>query len=336
MVRRSDLSLSIKSNMPNNIFLQQKPIQQNLAMETQPVERFFAETNKEMIQFAGRQDTVMLGLIAPVSPERLSPIHFGYAHIDVFEELVVENFVDAVSQLKPKPNKLFLLLNSPGGTLLSSYKIAKALREFFDNITVFVPNIAASGGTLVALIGNKIVMGPMSSLSPLDPQLFIGGKRRYSALTPLKALDRWNQAFAKLTAEEAPYPKKALVDKLDPLLIEECTAIANAAVGYAQEVLLLTGYSQSQANKIANNLVWNAPIHDYHLGIKEAKLIGLKVESCDRCRQMWGVMRKWLYTHIVKKSATHLIPFIVPRKTKTKEKTSHKNRGKTKKKLVKK
>ncbi len=52
----------------------------------------------------------------------------------------------------------------------SSYKIAHALRKTFNKIIVFVRHIAASGGTLLALTGNKIVMGMMSQLSPLDPQ----------------------------------------------------------------------------------------------------------------------------------------------------------------------
>lgn len=60
---------------------------------------------------------------------------------------------------------MFLLIDSPGGRVDSSYKVALAIREFFKDIIVFIPRVAASGGTLVALVGNKIVMSDMAIFS---------------------------------------------------------------------------------------------------------------------------------------------------------------------------
>ena len=83
----------------------------------------------------------------------------------------------------------YLLVNSPGGTMISAYKIARAIRSTFDRITAFVPHAAASGGTLLALAGNEIVMGPMSYLTPLDVQIrYKGGF--ISATTFMKFFSR--------------------------------------------------------------------------------------------------------------------------------------------------
>ena len=89
------------------------------------------------------------------------------------EEFAVETAINHI-QTRTDVRKLLLLVNSPGGLVQSSYKIARALRKAFKEIIVFVPHIAASGGTLLAVTGNKIVMGMMSQLSPLDPQAQIG------------------------------------------------------------------------------------------------------------------------------------------------------------------
>jgi len=85
----------------------------------------------------------------------------------------IETAINIVQE-KTDAKKLLLLVNSSGGLVQSSYKIARALRKAFSEIIVFVPHIAASGGTLLALTGNQIVMGVMSQLSPLDPQATVG------------------------------------------------------------------------------------------------------------------------------------------------------------------
>jgi ClpP class serine protease len=50
-------------------------------------------------------------------------------------------------------------------------QIAKAVREHKGKVTVFVPHHAMSGGTLVALAADEIVMCEHSVLGPIDPQL---------------------------------------------------------------------------------------------------------------------------------------------------------------------
>ena len=66
---------------------------------------------------------------------------------------------------------LDLVLHTPGGLVLAALQIAKAIREHKGKVTVFVPHYAMSGGTLIALAADEIVMCKHSVLGPIDPQL---------------------------------------------------------------------------------------------------------------------------------------------------------------------
>jgi ClpP class serine protease len=63
------------------------------------------------------------------------------------------------------------VLHTPGGLVLAALQIAKAIREHKAKVTAFVPHYAMSGGTLIALAADEIVMCKHSVLGPIDPQL---------------------------------------------------------------------------------------------------------------------------------------------------------------------
>ncbi len=64
-----------------------------------------------------------------------------------------------------------LVLHTPGGLVLASMQIARAMRRHRGKVTVFVPHYAMSGGTLIALAADEIVMSEHAVLGPVDPQL---------------------------------------------------------------------------------------------------------------------------------------------------------------------
>src|ERR1700704_3199265 len=66
---------------------------------------------------------------------------------------------------------LDIVLHTPGGLLLAALQIARAIGAHKAKVTVFVPHHAMSGGTLIALAANEIVMCHHSVLGPIDPQL---------------------------------------------------------------------------------------------------------------------------------------------------------------------
>src|SRR5207244_629779 len=66
---------------------------------------------------------------------------------------------------------LDIVLHTPGGLVLAATQIARAVRGHKGKVTVFVPHYAMSGGTLIALAADEIVMPPHAVLGPVDPQL---------------------------------------------------------------------------------------------------------------------------------------------------------------------
>jgi hypothetical protein len=53
---------------------------------------------------------------------------------------------------------LDIVLHTPGGLVLAATQIARAVRGHKSKVTVFVPHYAMSGGTLIALAADQIVM----------------------------------------------------------------------------------------------------------------------------------------------------------------------------------
>ena len=75
------------------------------------------------------------------------------------------------------------IVHTPGGLVLPTDQIAQALLRHPSKVTVFVPHYAMSGGTLIALAADEIVMAPNAVLGPIDPQ--VGGLPAASVLTVL-------------------------------------------------------------------------------------------------------------------------------------------------------
>ena len=74
-------------------------------------------------------------------------------------------------RLTPPEQPIDIILHTPGGLVLAAEQIAKALVERKGKVTVFVPHYAMSGGTLIALAADEIVMDANAVLGPVDPQI---------------------------------------------------------------------------------------------------------------------------------------------------------------------
>lgn len=67
-----------------------------------------------------------------------------------------------------------LLIETPGGYTDPTEKIASLLRTLAPDLRVIVPYRAKSNGTMIALVGSDIIMGPASELGPADPFISLG------------------------------------------------------------------------------------------------------------------------------------------------------------------
>jgi ClpP class serine protease len=187
-----------------------------------------------------------------------------YINIDDSEDVL------RAIRLTDKNTPLDFILHTPGGLVLAAAQIAKAIKRHPAKTTVFVPHYAMSGGTLIALAANEIVMDPNAVLGPIDPQL-----GDFPAASVLKVVDM--------------KPVRRIDDATLVLADQSRKAIAQI-VALAQE--LLSGKMPAEkASAIAHRLASGEWTHDFPITVESAKqLIGLPL-STEMPEQVFQVVR---------------------------------------------
>ena len=151
-----------------------------------------------------------------------------------------------------------IVLHTPGGLVLASLQIARAVRHRKSKVTVFVPHYAMSGGTLIALAADEIVMAPHAVLGPVDPQL---GENPAASLLKVVA-------------------KKSIAEVDDQTLIH--ADIAEKAINQLRESaaeLLTRSMPAEKAKELAARLSTGTWTHDYPITVEEAQRLGLNARS---------------------------------------------------------
>lgn len=152
-----------------------------------------------------------------------------------------------------------LILHTPGGLVLASEQIARALCKHRAPVTVFVPHYAMSGGTLIAMAADKIVMDENAVLGPVDPQL--GQWPAVSILAavqqkPVKDIDDQTLILADMSRKALRQVKQTVMD-----------------------ILKLNDLAPEQAEPIAEKLSSGVWTHDYPITVGEARALGLPIDT---------------------------------------------------------
>lgn len=177
---------------------------------------------------------------------------FRYINIEDAEELL------RAVRMTPPDRPIDLILHTPGGLVLASEQIARALCNHPAKVTVFVPHYAMSGGTLIALAADEIVMDPHAVLGPVDPQL-----GEYPAASVLRAV-------------ELKGPQR--VDDRTLILAD----VAQKAIWQVRRLLeeiLSAKMPEDKAKQLAALLSEGTWTHDYPICAEEAKALGLPVNT---------------------------------------------------------
>ncbi len=151
-----------------------------------------------------------------------------------------------------------LILHTPGGLVLAAEQIAYALKAHKAKVTVFVPHYAMSGGTLIALAADEIVMDPNAVLGPVDPQL-----GQYPAASILKVLETKD------------------INKIDDqtLIMADISRKAIKQVKRCVKTILSGKMPEDKAEELADLLSRGEWTHDYPITYQEAKELGLPVST---------------------------------------------------------
>lgn len=71
----------------------------------------------------------------------------------------------------PPDKPIDLILHTPGGVALAAEMMSMAIKFHPEKVTAIVPFYAMSGGSLMSLAADKILMERYSMLGPVDPQI---------------------------------------------------------------------------------------------------------------------------------------------------------------------
>jgi ClpP class serine protease len=153
---------------------------------------------------------------------------------------------------------LDIVLHTPGGLVVAAVQIARAIRDRKGRVSVFVPHYAMSGGTLIALAADTIVMSSHAALGPVDPQI-----DKYPAASLLKIVEQ--KPIAEIDDET--------------LVLADVGRKAIAQVRDAACNLLAKHVPIEQAQAIADKLATGTWTHDYPIMAAEAKKLGLPVST---------------------------------------------------------
>ncbi|HOQ67053.1 MAG TPA: ATP-dependent Clp protease proteolytic subunit [Candidatus Atribacteria bacterium] len=222
--------------------MQKKMIEQQRMAAIKSLER---KRRSRVIAMIHRQESVnFLGL--PIA---------RYINIEDSEKIL------RAIHLTPKDMPIDLILHTPGGLVLAAQQIACAIKRHPAKVTVFVPHYAMSGGTLIALAADEIVMDPNAVLGPVDPQIGTA-QAQYPAASILKAL-------------EEPNPNRD-----DQTLI--LGDLARKAINQVYQVILNLvdeRLPEEKAQELATILSEGRWTHDFPITLEMAQELGLPAKE---------------------------------------------------------
>jgi ClpP class serine protease len=161
-------------------------------------------------------------------------------------------------RLTPPEMPIDIILHTPGGLVLAAEQIGRALHDHPARVTVFVPHYAMSGGTLIALAADEIIMDAHAVLGPVDPQL-----GNHPAVSILSVVER------------------KPIERID----DETLILANVAQKAMQQVraavveLASRRLPLDQADALAAKLSGGTWTHDYPITVTEARTLGFTVST---------------------------------------------------------
>ncbi|MCM1537326.1 MAG: S49 family peptidase [bacterium] len=123
---------------------------------------------------------------------------------------------------------LDLILHTPGGNVAATESLVYYLKSLFgNNIRVFVPQMAMSAGTMIALAAREIVMGKQSNLGPIDPQ--------YGGMSCAAVLEEFDTALEDIKKNpQSAHLWSNIIGKYHPTFLGDC----RKAIEWSEEIVM--------------------------------------------------------------------------------------------------
>jgi len=180
---------------------------------------------------------------------------------------------------------LDLILHTPGGDMTATESIVDYLHRMFNgNIDCYIPQLAMSGGTMIACACREIIMGKQSCIGPIDPQ--------FRGIPAHGVIAEFEEALLAVKTDPASIPIwQVVVGKYHPTFIGECKNAISMAEDMVSKWLQLYMFAdieqsaerEQKAQAIVKTLNNHSDTktHSRHINIDEAKAMGLKIRNLE-------------------------------------------------------
>lgn len=193
---------------------------------------------------------------------------------------------------------LDVIIDSPGGEANVAEKLAIMCREHCKVLRAIIPNSAKSAATMWAISSDEILMGYLSEIGPIDPQIRMVDPRGRITFVPAQSvIDSVGQIHSMLQQGIDQRVAIGLIQKLDPAIID----VANKSIQFSAQFAerWLSQYmlkndpakAKNIAQALSDNRRWLS--HGKRIGIKEAQALGLKIKPISRKSKLWKLL--WEY-----------------------------------------
>ena len=185
----------------------------------------------------------------------------GFLGIPIFRFINIEDSERVLRAIRMTPDSMPIdfIIHTPGGLALAATQIANALAKHKAPVRVIVPHYAMSGGTLIALAADEIIMDENAVLGPVDPQI-----GQMPAASILKVLEQ----------KEAKD-----IDDQTLILADVSRKAIDQMREYIKKLLTSKGMEAHKAERIAEELAIGKFTHDYPLTVDYLRSLGLNVKT---------------------------------------------------------
>lgn len=191
-------------------------------------------------------------------------------------------FMSAIHKMD-RTKGLDLILHTPGGDMAATESIVDYLRAMFGkDIRAFIPQLAMSGGTIIALSCKEIIMGKGSSIGPIDPQ--------FGSIAAANLLQEFEVARHEIAANpSAALLWQPILQQVAPGFISHCRNALKWSEEMADRFLRENMFSSdpdadAKISKIIKHLTDSSSTkhHGRHISIAEAEdIFGNKVMALE-------------------------------------------------------
>ena len=187
----------------------------------------------------------------------------------------------------------YLIINSPGGDGNVAEKILLMCRQRFPKgFNVIVPDFAKSAATMIAIGSDKILMGYLAELGPIDPQLRMAP---LGEIIPARSfIDGLEIIRKKVTEDHDPVQMYfPMMSQIRPEILASCNSAIEGAREFAKKWLksYMLKNDPEQAERVAEWLS-GGKIYKSHgkvIDFNEAKnALKLNVERIDPNSDLWA------------------------------------------------